>query len=139
MGASKPWQDVVRQLTRGKTNRIDAGAMLTYFEPLNAWLKRQNEMQPVIGWISSRDDRGWLKFKIFLTISSIIQYKVQSVSCENRNFSICFSTICAMVSEQCVENRIMEFILFTTYNLQNMYLLIFIIHMINLKYMYKYL
>ncbi|EFN79409.1 Angiotensin-converting enzyme [Harpegnathos saltator] len=58
MGASRPWQDVVRQMTRGRTNRIDAGAMLKYFEPLNAWLKRQNEMQPVIGWIASHDDRG---------------------------------------------------------------------------------
>ncbi|XP_020279066.1 angiotensin-converting enzyme-like isoform X2 [Pseudomyrmex gracilis] len=58
IGASRPWQDVVRQMTRGKTSRIDAGAMLNYFEPLNAWLKRQNEMQPVIGWITSRDDRG---------------------------------------------------------------------------------
>ncbi|KYN06359.1 Angiotensin-converting enzyme [Cyphomyrmex costatus] len=57
MGASRPWQDVVKHMTRGRTNRIDAGAMLKYFEPLNAWLKRQNEMQPVIGWITSRDDR----------------------------------------------------------------------------------
>ncbi|XP_018346449.1 PREDICTED: angiotensin-converting enzyme-like [Trachymyrmex septentrionalis] len=57
MGASRPWQDVVRHMTRGRTNRIDAGAMLKYFEPLNAWLKRQNEMQPVIGWITSHDDR----------------------------------------------------------------------------------
>ncbi|XP_018306986.1 angiotensin-converting enzyme [Mycetomoellerius zeteki] len=57
MGASRPWQDVVRHMTRGRTNRIDAGAILKYFEPLNAWLKRQNEMQPVIGWITSRDDR----------------------------------------------------------------------------------
>ncbi|XP_011693486.1 PREDICTED: angiotensin-converting enzyme-like isoform X1 [Wasmannia auropunctata] len=62
MGASRPWQDVVRQMTRGRTNRIDAGAMLKYFEPLNAWLKRQNEMQPVIGWIASRDDRGIFHF-----------------------------------------------------------------------------
>lgn len=65
MGASRPWQNIVRQLTRGRTNRIDAGAMLKYFEPLNAWLKRQNEMQPVIGWITSRDDRGWFKINIY--------------------------------------------------------------------------
>ncbi|XP_018376719.1 PREDICTED: angiotensin-converting enzyme-like [Trachymyrmex cornetzi] len=57
MGASRPWQDVVRHMTRGRTNRIDADAMLKYFEPLNAWLKRQNKMQPVIGWITSRDDK----------------------------------------------------------------------------------
>jgi peptidyl-dipeptidase A len=61
MGASRPWQDVIRKITRGRTNRIDAGAMLKYFEPLNAWLKRQNEMQPVIGWITGRDNNGWFK------------------------------------------------------------------------------
>ncbi|XP_029165808.1 angiotensin-converting enzyme-like [Nylanderia fulva] len=57
MGSSRPWQDVIRQMTRGRVNRIDAGAMLKYFEPLNAWLRRQNKMQPVIGWITNRDDR----------------------------------------------------------------------------------
>lgn len=61
MGASRPWQDIIRQMTRGRTNRIDASAMLKYFEPLNVWLRRQNEMQPVIGWIINRDDRGWSK------------------------------------------------------------------------------
>ncbi|KAG5343211.1 ACE enzyme, partial [Acromyrmex heyeri] len=72
MGASRPWQDVVRHMTRSRTNRIDAGAMLKYFEPLNAWLKRQNEMQPVIGWITSRDDRMYLvKIGIFHFISEL--------------------------------------------------------------------
>ncbi|CAL1685748.1 unnamed protein product [Lasius platythorax] len=66
MGSSKPWQDVIRQMTRGRVNRIDAGAMLKYFEPLNAWLKRQNRMQPVIGWITNRDDRG-----IFHSVSAL--------------------------------------------------------------------
>ncbi|XP_006609675.1 angiotensin-converting enzyme-like [Apis dorsata] len=56
MGSSKPWKDVVRQMTRGRTNRMDAGAILRYFEPLNQWLKRQNEMEPVVGWITNRDD-----------------------------------------------------------------------------------
>lgn len=66
MGSSRPWQDVIRQMTRGRVNRIDAGAMLKYFEPLNAWLKRQNKMQPVIGWITNRDDRGLIKINIYL-------------------------------------------------------------------------
>lgn len=61
MGSSKPWKDVVRQMTRGKTNRMDAGAILRYFEPLNQWLKRQNEMEPVVGWITNRDDTGKYK------------------------------------------------------------------------------
>ncbi|XP_017788851.1 PREDICTED: angiotensin-converting enzyme-like [Habropoda laboriosa] len=56
IGSSRPWKDVVRQMTRGKTNRMDAGAILRYFEPLNQWLRRQNEMEPVVGWITNRDD-----------------------------------------------------------------------------------
>lgn len=75
MGASRPWQDAVRQMTRGRTNRIDAGAMLKYFEPLNAWLKRQNEMQPVIGWITNRDDKGCFQINICSRISRIILRK----------------------------------------------------------------
>lgn len=58
MGSSRSWKDVVRQMTRGRTNRMDAGAILRYFEPLNQWLKRQNEMEPVVGWITNRDDTG---------------------------------------------------------------------------------
>lgn len=45
-------------MTRGRTNRMDASAILRYFEPLNKWLKRQNEMEPVVGWITNRDDTG---------------------------------------------------------------------------------
>ncbi|XP_072762253.1 angiotensin-converting enzyme-like protein Ace3 isoform X1 [Anoplolepis gracilipes] len=62
MGSSRPWQDVIRQMTRGRVNRVDAGAMLKYFEPLNAWLKRQNKRQSVIGWITNRDDKGIFHF-----------------------------------------------------------------------------
>lgn len=58
MGSSRPWKNVIRQMTRGKTDRMDAGAILRYFEPLNQWLKRQNEMEPVVGWITNRDDTG---------------------------------------------------------------------------------
>ncbi|XP_024941481.1 angiotensin-converting enzyme isoform X2 [Cephus cinctus] len=56
VGASRNWKDVIRELTRGKTNRIDASAMLRYFEPLNVWLKRQNQMEPAIGWITNHED-----------------------------------------------------------------------------------
>lgn len=57
-GSSRPWQDIVREMTRGRTNRIDASAILRYFEPLYQWLQRQNQMEPVIGWITSQDDTG---------------------------------------------------------------------------------
>lgn len=100
MGSSRLWQDVIRQMTRGRVNRIDAGAMLKYFEPLNEWLKRQNEMQSVIGWITNRDDRGLIKINInFLALQIYYSMKVQNVSCENRNLSFCFSIVCRMVSK----------------------------------------
>lgn len=47
VGASRPWQDVLEQITG--TRELDAGAMIEYFEPLTVWLKGQNEGQPV-GW-----------------------------------------------------------------------------------------
>ena len=47
LGASVPWPDALEQLTGSRT--MDAGAMVEYFEPLLAWLKVQNEGQPV-GW-----------------------------------------------------------------------------------------
>lgn len=37
-------------------NRIDVGPMLRYFEPLFKWLQRQNEIEPITGWITSQDD-----------------------------------------------------------------------------------
>ena len=47
MGASRPWPEALEALTGSR--RIDAGAMLEYFAPLQAWLDRQNAGQPV-GW-----------------------------------------------------------------------------------------
>jgi peptidyl-dipeptidase A len=43
MGSSKPWPDVIRTLTRGKTNKMEAGPILEYFHPLMEWLKEQNK------------------------------------------------------------------------------------------------
>ncbi|KAL7286356.1 hypothetical protein TKK_0019313 [Trichogramma kaykai] len=56
VGSSQSWPDVIRQMTRGRTNRLDASAMLRYFAPLAQFLKRQNQMEPVIGWITSQED-----------------------------------------------------------------------------------
>lgn len=57
-GSSASWPDIIRTMTRGKINRIDVGALLRYFEPLSKWLQRQNQMEPVIGWITSHEDTG---------------------------------------------------------------------------------
>lgn len=47
LGASKPWQDVLEQLTG--TREMDATAILDYFAPLQKWLEAQNKGQDC-GW-----------------------------------------------------------------------------------------
>ena len=46
-GASKPWQDVLFDMTGSHT--LDAGAMAEYFEPLKVWLDKQNTGK-TLGW-----------------------------------------------------------------------------------------
>ncbi|PJK00991.1 peptidase M20 [Lysobacteraceae bacterium NML91-0213] len=46
-GASQPWQATLQEMTG--SDRMDAGAVLEYFAPLQDWLKAQNEGQPC-GW-----------------------------------------------------------------------------------------
>jgi peptidyl-dipeptidase A len=46
-GQSKPWPDALYALTGER--KIDAGAMLEYFEPLTKWLEVQNRGKKV-GW-----------------------------------------------------------------------------------------
>jgi peptidyl-dipeptidase A len=47
LGASKPWQDALEQLTG--TRAMDATAILDYFAPLQKWLEEQNKGQDC-GW-----------------------------------------------------------------------------------------
>jgi peptidyl-dipeptidase A len=47
LGASKPWQDALFELTGQR--EMDATAILDYFAPLQAWLEKQNKGQ-VCGW-----------------------------------------------------------------------------------------
>src|SRR5881397_1980559 len=46
-GQSKPWQDILADATGER--QMDATAMVDYFQPLVAWLERQNQGKPV-GW-----------------------------------------------------------------------------------------
>ena len=46
-GASKPWQEILFDATGER--EMDATAMVEYFQPLLAWLERQNQGKPV-GW-----------------------------------------------------------------------------------------
>ncbi|HTV24000.1 MAG TPA: M2 family metallopeptidase [Polyangiaceae bacterium] len=47
LGASKPWQDALFELTGQR--EMDATAILDYFAPLQEWLKKQNQGQ-TCGW-----------------------------------------------------------------------------------------
>ncbi|XP_048002165.1 angiotensin-converting enzyme-like [Leguminivora glycinivorella] len=55
-GASKPTSDVIRAMTRGKTNRISPESLVKYFRPLELWLRVQNRDEPLIGWSSNYHD-----------------------------------------------------------------------------------
>ncbi len=54
-GASRPWQETLKQMT-GQSG-MDAGALLEYFEPLKVWLDRQNQGKPV-GWEEEREKKS---------------------------------------------------------------------------------
>ena len=47
LGASKPWPDALEAMTGQR--QMDGGALLEYFEPLQKWLKTQNQGQKC-GW-----------------------------------------------------------------------------------------
>ncbi|NWR35416.1 ACE enzyme, partial [Tachuris rubrigastra] len=48
-GSSKSWQDVLSGLTG--TNKMDAGPLLEYFNPVTKWLQEQNnKTNEVLGW-----------------------------------------------------------------------------------------
>ncbi|KAL4229123.1 hypothetical protein ACF0H5_012162 [Mactra antiquata] len=50
-GASKPWPDILKEITG--TSKMNADAILSYFEPLTNWLKKQNEGKST-GWTESK-------------------------------------------------------------------------------------
>ena len=47
LGASKPWPDALETMTGQR--QMDGGALLEYFQPLQGWLKRQNQGKQC-GW-----------------------------------------------------------------------------------------
>jgi peptidyl-dipeptidase A len=47
LGQSKPWPEAMKRITGG--DRVDASAMVEYFQPLLAWLKEQNGGEKT-GW-----------------------------------------------------------------------------------------
>lgn len=57
MGYSKPWPQVMKILTGGKTSEIDAQPLIEYFKPLSHWLINENKADRV-GWSRSNEDIG---------------------------------------------------------------------------------
>lgn len=55
-GASVSTGQLIKILTRGKTDRISADPLLEFFRPLESWLEQQNRNEPVIGWNSDMND-----------------------------------------------------------------------------------
>jgi len=60
MGYSKPWPQVIKTLTGGKTSEIDARPLIEYFKPLTHWLINENKAER-IGWSRSNEDIGKTK------------------------------------------------------------------------------
>ncbi len=52
LGQSKPWQEAMKAMTG--QDRIDASAMVEYFQPLLTWLKEQNRGEKT-GWTVAAD------------------------------------------------------------------------------------
>ncbi|CAH0599911.1 unnamed protein product [Chrysodeixis includens] len=55
-GSSKPASEIIKSMTRGKTNRISPEALVKYFRPLELWLRVQNRDESLIGWNSNYHD-----------------------------------------------------------------------------------
>lgn len=55
-GASLGASELLKIVTRGKTNRLSVEPMLEFFRPLEIWLEQQNRNEIVIGWNSNMDD-----------------------------------------------------------------------------------
>jgi hypothetical protein len=58
LGSSRPWPEVIRIMTRGRTDRLDARPLLEYFKPLSMWLNIQNREESLVGWSTTGDDTG---------------------------------------------------------------------------------
>lgn len=49
LGSSEPWQEAMKIMTGGETDKMDARPLLDYFSPLLEWLKEQVKGE-YIGW-----------------------------------------------------------------------------------------
>lgn len=56
MGSSATWQQAMKIITRGETDKMDATAILNYFAPLHDWLAANNAAHgEFVGWDAKSD------------------------------------------------------------------------------------
>ncbi|KAJ9595075.1 hypothetical protein L9F63_013640, partial [Diploptera punctata] len=55
-GSSRPWAEVIRIMTRGRTDKLDARPLLEYFKPLSMWLNVENRDESLVGWSTTGED-----------------------------------------------------------------------------------
>ena len=51
LGSSEHWSEAMKIMTGGATNKMDAGPIMEYFEPLLDFLREQNQNE-TLGWQS---------------------------------------------------------------------------------------
>lgn len=64
-GAALSAQQLLRVVTRGKTDRLSVEPLLEFFRPLAEWLQQQNRNEPVIGWNSNLNDVGLFQAALY--------------------------------------------------------------------------
>lgn len=67
VGYSKPWSQVIKILTGGKSSEIDPQPLIEYFKPLSHWLINENRAER-IGWSRLNEDIGKIKITTKLKI-----------------------------------------------------------------------
>lgn len=82
IGKSKHWKDVIRILTKGKTDRISADPMIKYFQPLYIWLKVQNANENIVGWRTNHEDAALFQPLISAT-DSLNQFSIVNLVLTN--------------------------------------------------------
>ncbi|XP_041371786.1 uncharacterized protein LOC121385251 [Gigantopelta aegis] len=63
LGSSSPWPDAMEVITGQR--KMDAGALIEYFQPLSDWLKEQNQGRDV-GWEEACPEEGLDPLVVFL-------------------------------------------------------------------------
>ncbi|XP_030764811.1 angiotensin-converting enzyme-like isoform X2 [Sitophilus oryzae] len=72
VGKASHWQNVIKMLTRGKSEKLSAEPMLNYFEPLLLWLREANKKEPIIGWMTNKNDVALYQSLVYAANANIL-------------------------------------------------------------------